>query len=218
MPPSFTQLLCSRKGAFEQVAQPGPKPRKVRAEPAGAARSCPSPRINCSGLAPLSDRNRITVSRSAPMAASCRITLPISRSMRVIMAAWMAILVRWNAFCSAVSVDHGTARATSPGPVLAKSSSSGVFPSRPHPRLARRQRVAVLREVAVLIQHGVGVIEAHAARAGDEPHGPLARMIRAVAQRLEVIRDESRVTGHVARGHDIAGRLLRVVAGKQTAP
>ena len=47
--------------------------------------------------------------------------------MRVIMAAWIAILVRWNAFCSGVRVDHGTARVTSPGPIFANSSASGVF-------------------------------------------------------------------------------------------
>ena len=70
MPPSLTHDLCSRSGVFEQVDHPGPSPRNDRAEPGGAARSWPSPRINCSELAPLSERNRITVSRSAPMAFS----------------------------------------------------------------------------------------------------------------------------------------------------
>ena len=94
MPPSFTHDLCSRNGALDADAQPGPSPRKERAEPGGAAASWPSPRIICSELAPLSERNTTTVSRSAPIASTCPSTLPISRSMRVIMAAWIAILVR----------------------------------------------------------------------------------------------------------------------------
>ena len=54
----------------------------------------------CSALAPLSERKKITVFSSAPIALSWSSTRPISRSMRSTIAAWMAILRAGTACCS----------------------------------------------------------------------------------------------------------------------
>ena len=58
--------LCRRKGVFAALDQAGPMQRNVLAEPGGAVRSCPSPRIICSALAPLSERKKITVFSRRP--------------------------------------------------------------------------------------------------------------------------------------------------------
>ena len=44
----------------------------------------------------------------APIARSWSSTRPISRSMRSTIAAWIAILVAWNRFCSSVSSFQAT--------------------------------------------------------------------------------------------------------------
>src|SRR5260221_7734012 len=49
MPPSCTQDLCSRKGAFAAPAHAGPMERNVLAEPGGAVGSWPSPPDNLFG-------------------------------------------------------------------------------------------------------------------------------------------------------------------------
>ena len=93
MPPSWTQVLCRRKGVLAAFDQPGPRHKNVFRDPGAAAGSCPSPRIMISALAPLSLTNRIRVLSRARIPSSCARILPTSRSMMSTIAAWIAIFV-----------------------------------------------------------------------------------------------------------------------------
>ena len=68
MPPSWTHVLCRRNGVLARLDQPGPMLRNVAPVPHSALGSCPSPRTIISALAPLSERKKMMVLSSAPIA------------------------------------------------------------------------------------------------------------------------------------------------------
>ena len=69
----------------------------------------------------------MTVFSSWPMALSWSTTRPISRSMRSIIAAWIAIFAAWKSRSSPDNSFHGAARPTSPLPIRFLNSFSERF-------------------------------------------------------------------------------------------
>ena len=107
-----------------RLDHPGPMLRNVAPVPHSAWGSWPSPRTMISALAPLSDRNKISVLSSAPVARSWATTRPISASMRLTIAAWTDILPAWKSRCAGVKSAHARGRFSSLGPSF--SNASGV--------------------------------------------------------------------------------------------
>ena len=77
------------------------------------------------------------------------------------------------------------------------------------------EHMVVLGEEADFVHHGVGMVEADAAFAGHVPDVPFAGVVTAVAERLQILRKISQIVRDLAGSHDIARRLLRVLAGQQ---